>query len=576
MLKGEGIPLSVLFVEDSSDDALLLVHELKRGGFLPRCERVETEDALKAMLLDRQWDLVITDHNMPKLDSHRAIHLIQGVTQDIPVIIVSGSIGEELAVEAMKAGANDYIMKTNLTRLVPAVKRELREAERRKDFRKAESTIHYLAYHDALTGLVNRHQFEKRLQRAIDNAKENDITHTLLYMDLDQFKIINDTSGHIAGDELLRCLAVALKNHIRERDTLARLGGDEFGVLLEVCSLQRGERIAEMLREIIQDFRFVWKDKTFTIGVSIGVVAIDAASSNIEDVLSSADMSCYAAKERGRNRIHVYRADDAELTLRQNEMQWVSNINWALEKNSFQLFQHRIVSLIDHHNIFFREFLVRMEDGRGKIIPPNAFIPAAERYNLMPSVDRWVIENGFRILAEDQGVNANKYPEVAFFNLSATSLSDNSCLDFICSQLKKYKLSPETICFEITETAAITDFRNAIEFIEGVKKMGGLVALDDFGTGMSTFSYLKRMPVDFIKIDGSFVRNMLQNPIDCSIVEAINNIGHVAGIKTIAEFVEHEAVKDKLRDIRIDYAQGFVIDTPSPVNRTDTLSQLLS
>ena len=561
--------LSVLFVEDSADDALLLVHELKRGGFEPKYRRVQTEKDLQKALKSKQWELVITDHNMPDLDSHRAIELIQSNIRDIPIIVVSGSIGEEVAVEAMKAGANDYIMKTNLTRLVPAVKRELREAERRKDFRKAESTIHYLAYHDALTGLVNRHQFEKRLQRAIDSAKENEITHTLLYMDLDQFKIINDTCGHIAGDELLRCLSVSLKKHIRDRDTLARLGGDEFGVLLELCSLKRGEKIAEMLREVIQDFRFVWKDKTFTIGVSIGVVSIDVASSNIEDVLSAADMSCYTAKERGRNRIHVYRADDAELTLRQNEMQWVSSINWALEKGCFQLFQHPIVSLGDNRNGLFREFLVRMKDDRGRIIPPNAFIPAAERYNLMPLVDRWVIENGFRILAEEQEKVLRDAGDVVFFNLSATSLSDNSCLEYITRQLKKYNLPAETICFEITETAAITDFRNAIEFIEGIKRVGGLVALDDFGTGMNSFSYLKRMPVDFIKIDGSFVRNMLQNPIDCSIVEAINNIGHVAGIKTIAEFVEREEVKEKLRDISIDYAQGFIIDRPTPVRHSE-------
>lgn len=557
--------LRVLVIEDSEDDALLLIRELSRGGFDVEHSRADTEESMRNALSTRTWDVLITDHNMPEFDSSRALQVLQSSGMDIPVIIVSGSIGEEIAVDAMKAGAHDYIMKNNLTRLVPAVRRELREAERRRAHRKAEATIRHLAYHDALTGLVNRTEFERRLRQGITSARQRNITHTLLYFDLDQFKIINDTCGHVAGDELLRCLAVTLQHHIRERDTLARLGGDEFGVLLENCPIDQGEGIAEVLRQTIQDFRFVWKEKTFSVGASVGVVAIDATSTNIDEILSAADMSCYAAKDRGRNRIHVYREDDSELHRRHGEMQWASRINSALQQNRFCLYKHRIISLNDQQPSECCEFLLRMVGEDHNLVLPGVFIPAAERYNLMPAIDRWVLEHGFRLLAENSDkLNCANAARTYFFNLSATSLSDTTFTSFIQRCLRKYALPPDIICFEITETAAITDFRNAVEFIESIKKAGCLFALDDFGTGMSSFSYLKRMPVDFIKIDGSFVRNMLHDPIDCSIVEAINNIGHVAGIKIIAEFVEQKEILSELKKINVDFAQGYAIERPHP------------
>jgi diguanylate cyclase (GGDEF)-like protein len=337
--------LRLLLIEDSEDDALLLHRELHKGGYDTTLHRVDNVETLREALTGNHWDIVISDHNLPGLDSTQSLALVREANADIPIIIVSGTIGEEVAVETMRMGANDYIMKGNLTRLVPAIRRELREAQQRRTLRQAQATIHHMAYHDALTGLVNRAEFERRLQRALHTAQERASHHVVLYLDLDQFKIINDTCGHLAGDELLRCLTVDLLRQVRNRDTLARLGGDEFGVLLENCSLERAQEIAETIRETIHHFRFAWKEHSFAIGVSIGLVAIDETSHSVEEVLSAADMACYAAKDRGRNRIHLYRADDAELTHRHAEMQWASKITQALQDDRFVLYEHAIVAL---------------------------------------------------------------------------------------------------------------------------------------------------------------------------------------------------------------------------------------
>ncbi len=557
-------PLRVLLVEDNEDDALLIERQLRRGDFDTITLRIEDEPGLRDALTRYDWDIVITDHNLPGFDAHRALALVRKNHPDLPVIIVSGSIGEEIAVEAMKSGANDYIMKDKLTRLVPAIERELRDAELRRAHRRAEATIHFMAYHDALTGLVNRAEFERRLQKAMERGGH----HVLLYLDLDQFKVINDTCGHIAGDALLRALTVDLGAHVRDRDTLARLGGDEFGILLEHCPLDRAREIAEKIRESVHGFRFSWKGHSFVVGVSIGVVEIDETCLSVEEVLSAADIACYAAKERGRNRVHLYRRDDDELTRRHQEMEWASRINQALEESRLCLYQHSIVPVSPGQggDADYREFLVRMMDDEGNVIPPNAFIPAAERYNLMPSIDRWVIERVFRCLAQNlhEGSVAGADP-VCFINLSGTSLSDDGLSRFIHALLRQLELPPEMICFEITETAAITDFRNAIDFITAIKREGCRFALDDFGTGMSSFSYIKRIPLDFIKIDGSFVKNMVDDPIDCAIVEAITRIAHVGGMRTIAEFVQDEKCLALLHQIGVDLAQGYGIDLPRPV-----------
>jgi len=557
--------IRILVVEDSEDDMILLIRELHRGGFTPRCTRVETRKSMLDALISEPWDLVITDHNMPGFNSTAAVEVIKELELDVPVIIVSGSIGEEIAVAAMKTGAHDYIMKDNMARLVPAIERELREVDTRRAHRKAEETIHHMAFHDALTGLTNRHDFEIRLNNALISAKERNVEHALIYLDLDQFKIVNDTCGHVAGDELLKQLAVVLQGSVRDSDTLARLGGDEFGVLMEHCPLERANEIAEQLLQTVRDFRFGWKKKTFTLGASIGMVVINNDGKTMADVLSAADMACYAAKDKGRNRVQIYRDDDLEVKQRQGEMLWVNLISQALRDDRFVLHRQCITPLDIHNsNKKYCEFLVRMLDEDGEIIFPGAFIPAAERYDLMPDLDRWVINAAFKFISKECRKNGGSSgPGVCFINLSGASLSDEKFFSYIRDNLKKYQIPEGVVCFEITETATIANLKLAVKFINEIKDAGCLFALDDFGSGMSSFSYLKTIPADFLKIDGEFIRDMLIDPMDTAIVEAINKIGHVAGLRTIAEYVETPAIMEKLRAIGVDYAQGYGIEKPT-------------
>lgn len=555
--------LRVLLVEDSEDDAGLLLRELRKGGFAPECRRVDNGHDFESALRTSSWDIVITDHNLPGYSSEATLASVKHSGLDIPVIIVSGSIGEEIAVAAMKNGAHDYIMKSNLSRLVPAVERELRETQNRHAHRLAQQTIQHLALHDPLTGLTNRHEFEVRLGKALEEVG-NGVQHALLYMDLDQFKVINDTCGHDAGDELLRQLSIVLREPIRDIDTLARLGGDEFGVLLLHCSLGHAKEAAERLLKAIKDFRYVWRDKTFSIGASIGLVMLSERNQTTSDVMRISDMACYAAKDKGRNRIHVYHADDAELLQRHGEMEWVARINKALEENHFVLYR-QCIDPLGHNGTRHCEFLIRMNNEDKEPILPGAFIPAAERYDLMPKLDRWVIRNAFEFLAKQKTHCGESRSNSHFINLSGATLSDDNFASYVIEQLEAFGLPPEIVGFEITETAVISNLSSAINFIEQVKELGCKIALDDFGAGLSSFSYLKTIPADYLKIDGSFVRDILDDPMDHAIVDAINKIGHVAGLKTIAEYVESDQIKQRLAELGIDYAQGFAIEHPSPL-----------
>ena len=559
--------LNLLLVEDSEDDALLLIRELNRGGYQVDYERVEDDATLRLALDTDGWDLIITDHNLPGFSSEQAVMTIKENGTDIPVIIVSGSIGEDVAVAAMKMGANDYIMKSNLARLVPAIERELREAENRRDSRRAQDTIHHMAYHDALTGLANRHEFENRLRASIEAAERDDLTHIVIYLDLDQFKIINDTCGHHAGDELLRQLAVVFRDAIRESDCLARLGGDEFGLLLEHCTLERAEQIASEILSLIHDFRYTWDGKTFAVGVSMGIVAIDGGGSTVSDIMRSADIACYMAKDKGRSRFHIYKADDKELAMRHGEMEWVSRIHGALEDELFILHKQDIFPVgCDDDGSERCEFLIRLRDKNDGLIFPGAFIPAAERYNLMPILDRWVIQKVFAYLADkfgDQSSVANSHQ--FFINVSGASLGDKAFFDYIQQQLNFFSLYPGMVCFEITETVAIANMQESVDFIKGIRSTGCKIALDDFGSGLSSFTYLKAIPADFLKIDGNFVRDIVDDKMDRAIVESISQIAHVAGLLTIAEFVENDEILEQLKEIGVDYAQGFGLRKPEPI-----------
>ncbi|MHB8255882.1 MAG: EAL domain-containing protein [Acidiferrobacterales bacterium] len=422
------------------------------------------------------------------------------------------------------------------------------------------------ATHDPLTGLVNRRDFEHSLAQLLESAKTHGKHHALLYIDLDQFKVVNDTCGHVAGDELLRQLATILGQRLRGTDVLARLGGDEFGVLLESCPAEQAPRIANNLLDAVRDFRFIWLDKVFEVGLSIGLVVIDSESRDVMGILSAADEACYTAKDNGRNRVHVYRSDDRELVQRRGEMRWIARIGSALEEKRFRLFYQTISPLAGPSADAYYEILLRMLDEEGNIVPPMAFIPAAERYRMMPSIDRWVIRNLFNTqgpsLRNHVDQNGVAVRPLCAVNLSGTSISDDAFRDFVQDQIAIHRIPPAAICFEITETAAITNLNKASRFMHELKDIGCRFALDDFGTGMSSFAYLKHLPVDFLKIDGSFVSDMAHDPVDFALVEAINRIGHVLGIHTVAESAESEDILSKLRDLGVDYVQGNAIHVP--------------
>eukprot|EP01013_Petalomonas_cantuscygni_P000407 TRINITY_DN10409_c0_g2_i1.p3 TRINITY_DN10409_c0_g2~~TRINITY_DN10409_c0_g2_i1.p3 ORF type:complete len:577 (-),score=66.29 TRINITY_DN10409_c0_g2_i1:5761-7491(-) len=556
--------LRMLIVEDSEDDALLLLRELRKGGIDPYSELVDSEERLCRALHENKWDILITDHNMPGFSSFRVLELAREYSADLPVIIVSGTIGEGVAVTAMKAGAQDYIMKDNLSRLIPAIDREVREGSIRRAKRAAESTLEYMAYHDSLTDLVNRREFERRLMGALEDTHNDGGDHVLLYLDLDQFKIINDTCGHIAGDHLLKQIAALLSEHIRSDDTLARLGGDEFGILLHGCDGFYARRVAEKLCQEVSEFRFVWQNKPFSVSLSIGMVLIDKQYDNASELLSHADLACYAAKDRGRNNVQLYQSNDVDMQQRQNDMHWTSRIQQALQSDSFCLWKQDMVSLQPNDTDGYRtEFLVRLKEG-DDIILPGAFIPAAERFSLMTKIDRKVIELAFRYL--DQTGLGREETGTFFINLSGSSFNEPGLFLYICELADTHHLKPERVCFEITETSAIANLNVTQQFINTAKKRGFEFALDDFGAGMSSFSYLKALPVDYLKVDGGFVRNLLTDPIDLGIVDACNRIGHAAGLKTVAEFVENDEVKNRLVELGLDYAQGYGISKPCPLD----------
>ncbi|HKQ15065.1 MAG TPA: EAL domain-containing protein [Steroidobacteraceae bacterium] len=430
--------------------------------------------------------------------------------------------------------------------------------------RELNRKLSYHASHDILTGLVNRREFESRLERAIKSARAREASYALCHIDLDQFKIINDNCGHSAGDALLGQVGALLKSKIRWRDTVSRLGGDEFGVLLESCSLEEAVRNAEQLREAIRNYKFVWEERTFRLGASIGVVPISPENEDVAALLSAADSACAAAKENGRNRIYSFQENDIDLMRRRREMQWAARINNALEDGRFEIFRQVILPLQNpqEHGLHY-ELLLRMRDEAGKIVTPDQFITAAERYGLTPNIDRWMIEHALRWLVSE--ADEREKLELCSINLSGQSLGDDKFLPFVIDHFHRSGIDASKICFEITETAAIASFSQANRFIHALKELGCRFALDDFGTGLSSFGYLKHFPVDFLKIDGSFVKEILHDPIDREMVRSINEIGHLTGKQTIAEFAENMEIVEMLRSLGVDYAQGYAIATPQRV-----------
>ncbi|HTX05347.1 MAG TPA: EAL domain-containing protein [Steroidobacteraceae bacterium] len=455
--------------------------------------------------------------------------------------------------------------------------------------RRLKRALSYQASHDALTGLINRREFDNRLHATVLSAQRGEGTYALLYIDLDQFKVVNDTCGHQAGDRLLRDVTGLLQSRVRASDTIARLGGDEFGVLLEGCTVEQSTRIAEGVRQSIRDYRFVWGASTLSVGASVGVVQITAETQSVANVMSAADIACYAAKDEGRNRVHLYESDGISHP-RHREMHWVARVTRAAEENRLELFFQPIRPIGRPGATAFHELTVRLRDDDGRLVSPGEFIPAAERYNVMSVIDRWVVQRAIERLKEWVGRGelrevANAGPRAAVrgearqtrsiagaglpliaVNLSGTSLNEQSFIDFVLQQVGDPTLA-QALCFEITETAAVTNLSNATFVMRELKARGCRFALDDFGTGLSSFMYLKTLPVDYLKIDGQFISHVADDAVDRSMVEAICKVGKALGIETVAECVESQAVLDELSRIGIDYAQGYFLARPEPIER---------
>jgi len=422
--------------------------------------------------------------------------------------------------------------------------------------------IEHLAFHDDLTGLANRREFNRRLEAALVSAKSHGSFYVLLFLDLDKFKLVNDTCGHHAGDQLLIQISDLMLAVLRNRDTLVRFGGDEFGVLLENCSLAQAEEVANKLLTSVYHYKFSWDDKIMQVGVSIGAVTLNAKTNDIEQLLSAADAACYTAKQKGRNQVHMVLPGDQAIAGHFTDVDWINRLSTMIDKDQFSMAYQKIVCVTNPDKVERVEFLLRLKDDKNQWVSPAMFIDAAERFDSIQRLDRYVIDKTFRIMALEQlpikGV-------MFFINLSGKSISEEGLFAYVSDKLLEYGLDAKRICFEVTETAAIANFNHASVFIEKARALGCSFALDDFGSGMCSFSYLKNLQVDYVKIDGSFILSMLENGVDRTIVKSINKISHRSGYKTIAEFVENDELLEKVKELKIDFAQGFGLHKPEIV-----------
>ncbi len=685
--------LKILHLEDQPNDVELVRAMLEREGYDLDLDNVVTRDAFMRALDENEYDLILSDFSLPAFDGLSALAMSLQKAPYTPYIFVSGTLGEERAIESLTNGATDYVLKTRMERLGPTVARALKEAKERNerrevqkrlaeaerrfrylvnsspsviyartadkshrctfvsdnftevtgyqsreitnnetfwydhvhpddrrpalravekhlkeggrgvieyrfehadggyrwirdnyrlvadnpevspeivgswtDITKARELTEDLSYktsHDALTDLINRQEFERILRHRVIEACKYKHNHTLCSIDIDRFKLINETCGHLAGDELLRQFAKLLQGIVRKRDILARLGSNQFGVIMDFCILDQAMRLAEEIGNAVAGFRFQWTDKVFDISASIGLAQIDEYSESAVQVLKNADEACFTAKETGGGRVQPFDEMHDDLLKRREQMVGVSLINEALDKQRFCLFYQSIVSIEGKKAGDHYEILLRMRDKNGNYISPAMFIPAAERYYLIGKIDKWVIDNLFKWLHDNPEVLQTL--SMCSVNISGNSILEEGLENFIFDRLDKHEIPASKVCFEVTETAAIANLAKAQHFIEKLRGHGCHFALDDFGSGMSSFAYLKNLPVDFVKIDGAFVKNMTKDKTDLAMVRAINDIGHVTGKLTIAEFVEDDNTLELLKDLHVDFAQGYAIEKPRPV-----------
>lgn len=524
----------------------------------PMAERLTgwTSSDARGQPLERVFNIVEESSRKPIDDLFSRVQLQDESCKRERHALLLGRHGGELAVEEsiapIRTGQGELLGSVILFKDVTRQRRMTQELLHR-------------AEHDALTGLVNRREFERRLEHAIEASKTQGARHALCYLDLDRFKTVNDTVGHAAGDELLRQIATLMMAQVRERDTLARLGGDEFALLLTNCPLEKAVEIAESLVAEIAGYRFAWEGSTFQVGVSIGVVAVTGIAGSVEELLIQADSACYSAKRLGRNRVHLCQREAGAKSRHHGEWIRASSITSALEEERFLLYAQPVVPLVEHAgDVIHQELLVRLLDSTGAAVLPRVFIPAAERYGLMAAVDRWVIRTALHRYHE---LFADPSPAEIAINLSAKTLGDASLSEFVRRQLAETGVPAESLCFEIGEATLTQNFNQVKRFIYAMKSEGCRIALDDFGSGLSSFSHLKKLPVDYLKIEGGVVQDMLQNPVDRVLVEAINKIGHTMAMRTVAKWVESDAVAGHLKELGIDYAQGYAMRFPVLLER---------
>ncbi|MFW5444307.1 MAG: EAL domain-containing protein [Methylococcaceae bacterium] len=552
--------IRVLIIEDSEDDVILLVHKLQASGYKVTFEHVETDIALRLALQNDTWDIVLADHSLPNFNSDIALKIVQEMFPELPFIIVSGEIGEDHAVDAMLLGVSDYVMKDNLKRLFPAIERELYVAKTRRLQRANESALQHMAFNDALTGLLNRRGFIKHFDYLLKNMDNNQSNHVLCYLHFEQYKVLSDVCGQAATDKLITKITRIISKRLRKQDSLAWLDGGYFVALLLDCSSDKALKLMESLCSAVEMTEFQNdENRSFCLGMSIGVVTFNNNSENTYKLMNVANEACVFASEEGGNRVHLVRQNDIAITQRLEETQWVSRIHNALNKDLFVIARQKIHSLKNNSEGAHFEILLRLKEV-DTLIFPDSFLPAATHYNLSSRIDRWVIEKVCNWLG-GTSVDLDKI-HLCSINLSAQSINIDGFKEFIKKKLSQSNIPPKKICFEITESTAIINFDNAIEFINDLRSIGCSFSLDDFGSGFCSFSYLKKLPVDFVKIDGAFVRDIVKNESDFAMVKAINDIGKIMGKMTIAEYVETDKIVSMLTELGIDYAQGVEIGKP--------------
>jgi len=557
-LAGEGAPTPQQLALNSLAEAIIATDERGRIAFLnPAAERLTGSDAAQATgkLLEEIVSLVDeSDRRLLSDPVHQALTSGAPVSLGRRALLLSRSNGSERSIELSASPVRNDAKEVIGAVLLLHDVTELRGLARQ---------MSYQATHDALTGLANRREFERRLEEAIEGGHRGDGQHVLCYLDLDRFKLVNDTSGHLAGDSMLREVAKLLRDAVRDSDTVARLGGDEFGMLLIGCPLEKARQIADDVCRSVGDYRFVWKDRIFNIGVSVGLVEISRESGTLEELMAAADTACYVAKKQGSGRVAVYSARDEALARHSGEIQWLQRLQGALKDNRFQLYQQVIVPAHGGDGGPAMEVLIRLRDENGQELPPAEFMRAAERYRLMGLVDRWVVQTTLAALG--RGAIVVQPDRSVAINISGQTLGDAQFLEFVVECLDSTGVAPAQICFEIAESAVVANLEHARRFVGVLHGMGCKFALDDFGSGVGSFSNLKNLPLDYLKIDGSFIRNLARDTVNQAMVTAMIKLARTLNFKVIAEQVEDTTALEAARRMGVDYLQGYAIGRPQPL-----------